>query len=164
MLIAAGIFAVIALVVLKRSTIVVPPRSAWMISRLGKPQRILNPGLHVLVPVVDAVAQKYSLDEQQVAVSETFRTSNDERLHVDAKVRYRILDPKTAFDKVMDIDNAVRASVSSAIRRETSLRTASFIRDDRRAFRDAIHSNADKIVSEFGTRITDLALEIPRGF
>ena len=164
MLIAAGIFAVIALVVLKRSTIVVPPRSAWMISRLGKPQRILNPGLHVLVPVVDAVAQKYSLDEQQVAVSETFRTSNDERLHVEAKVRYRILDPKTAFDKVMDIDNAVRTAVAAAIRRETEHRTASFIRDDRRAFREAILKTADRAVSEFGTRITDLAVELPRGF
>ena len=164
MLIAAAIMGVLALFVVKRSTIVVPSRSAWMITRLGKPQRILNPGMHVLVPLVDAVAQRYSLDEQQVAVSETFRTSNDERLHVEAKVRYRILDPKTAFDKVMDIDNAVRMSVATAIRRETGARTASFIRDDRRAFRDAIHNSADKTVSEFGTRLTDLAVEIPRGF
>ena len=164
MFVAAGIFAVVALLVVRRSTITVPPRSAWMVTRLGKPMGILNSGLHVLVPFIDTVAQRYSLDEQQVALTDTYRSSNDERVQVEAKARYRVLNPKTAFEKAADIDSAIRTALGTAIRRETDLRTASFIRDDRRAFREAIVRTTDTIISEFGSKLVDLAIEIPRGF
>jgi membrane protease subunit HflC len=164
MLIASVLAAIAALFVVRRSTIVVPPRSSWMISRLGKPLGVRHAGLHVLVPFIDVVAQRYSLDEQQVAVSDTYRSSNDERVHVEAKARYRVLDPKTAFDKATDLDATIRNAVGAAIRRETESRTVSFIRDDRRAFREAILRTADKIVAEFGVKLVDLAVELPRGF
>ena len=164
MLVTAVLLGVAALFVVRKSTIIVPPRSSWMISRLGKPRTVLHAGLHVLVPFIDAVAQRYSLDEQQVAVSDTYRSSNDERVHVEAKVRYRVLDPKTAFDKAADLDATIRTAIGVAIRRETESRTVSFIRDDRRSFRDAIMLTGDKIVGEFGVKIVDLAIELPRGF
>ena len=164
MLIAAVIAGVAALIIVRRSTIIVPPRSSWMISRLGKPHGVRHAGLHVLVPLIDTVAQKYSLDEQQVSAADTYRSSNDERVHVEAKVRYRVLDPKTAFDRATDLDATIRTAVGVAIRRETESRTVSFIRDDRRAFRDAILNSADKIVAEVGVKLVDLVIDLPRGF
>lgn len=164
MLIAAVLLGIAALFVVRKSTIIVPPRSSWMISRLGKRHGVRHAGMHVLVPFIDTVAQRYSLDEQQVAVADTYRSSNDERVHVEAKVRYRVLDPKTAFDKAADLDATIRSAVGLAIRRETEGRTVSFIRDDRRGFRDAILRGADKIVAEFGVKVVDLVIDLPRGF
>ena len=40
---------------------VVPDDSAYVVERLGRYLRTLPPGLHVLVPVIDRVAFRYSL-------------------------------------------------------------------------------------------------------
>ena len=48
---------------------IVPQTSAWVIERFGKFSRILSPGLHFLIPLVDRIAYIHSLKEQAIPIS-----------------------------------------------------------------------------------------------
>ena len=48
---------------------IVPQQSAWVIERFGKFHRILSPGLHFLIPLVDRIAYIHSLKEQAIPIS-----------------------------------------------------------------------------------------------
>ena len=40
---------------------IVPQQNAWVVERLGKFYRVLDPGLNLIVPFIDRIAYKHSL-------------------------------------------------------------------------------------------------------
>ena len=55
-LIVALIFIVIALIFAFKAINVIPQQTAWVIERLGKFHKILNPGLNFIIPFIDKVS------------------------------------------------------------------------------------------------------------
>ena len=49
---------------------IVPQQNAWVVERLGKFSRVLEPGLNLIVPFFDRVAYKHSLKEVPLDVPE----------------------------------------------------------------------------------------------
>ena len=54
---------VLAIVFAFKSVNVIPQQTAWVIERLGKFHKVLNPGLNFIIPFIDKVAYKHSLKE-----------------------------------------------------------------------------------------------------
>ena len=46
----------------------VPQQIAWVVERLGRFHKILDPGLHFLVPVADRIAYAHSLKEEAIPI------------------------------------------------------------------------------------------------
>ena len=57
---------VLVIVVIAKTAVVVPQQSAFVVEQLGKYSRTLEPGIHLLVPVVDHVRSKMDIREQVV--------------------------------------------------------------------------------------------------
>ena len=49
---------------------VVPQQNAFVVEKLGKYSRTLQPGFHILVPFIDKVAYKHSLKERAMDIPE----------------------------------------------------------------------------------------------
>ena len=63
------ILIVIASLALLRATLrIVPQQNAWIVERLGKFHRSLDPGLNILIPFLDRVAYRFDLREMPMAV------------------------------------------------------------------------------------------------
>ena len=89
-LVVAGIFIV-------RSIKVVPQQNAWVVERLGKYHSSLTPGLNFLVPFVDKVAYKHSLQEIPLDVpSQVCITRDNTQLQVDGILYFQVTDPMRA--------------------------------------------------------------------
>jgi regulator of protease activity HflC (stomatin/prohibitin superfamily) len=86
---------------------VIPSNQRYVIYRLGKFHRIVGPGLSAILPVMDRVVARYSLDPQEIRVSYE---------RGDLVIRYRILDPKKAFTQVADLRNAIEQSARTAMK------------------------------------------------
>ncbi len=54
---------VLAIVFAVKTLKIVPQQHAWVVERLGKFDRILMPGLNIIVPFIDRVAYKHELKE-----------------------------------------------------------------------------------------------------
>lgn len=72
----------------------VPQQEAWVVERMGKFHRILEPGLNILLPIVDRVKYVQSLKEIAIDVpKQSAITSDNVTLSIDGVLYLRILDP-----------------------------------------------------------------------
>ena len=90
LLVIASIFAV-------KSVNVIPQQTAWVIERLGKFHKVLNPGLNFIIPFIDKVAYKHSLKEIPLDTpSQVCITRDNTQLSVDGILYFQVTDPKLA--------------------------------------------------------------------
>lgn len=76
---------------------VVPQRSVYIIERLGKFNRALEAGFHILIPFVDKVAYKQNLKEQALDVaSQICITKDNIAVEVDGVLYLQVIDPQKA--------------------------------------------------------------------
>ncbi len=112
------IFFVVALVIWKGIKIV-PQQSAWVIEKLGRFDRKLEPGLNLLVPFIERVAYKHSLKEYAYDVQEqTAITRDNVTLVMDGVIYIRIVDPIQASYGVSDPVYAVTQLAQTTMRSE----------------------------------------------
>ncbi len=96
-LIVWGLLFLVLIVKFLRSIRLVPTQSAYVVERLGKYTRTLNPGFHALVPFVDKVAFIRDLKEETVDVppQECF-TRDEVQVEVDGVLYISVIDPVKA--------------------------------------------------------------------
>ena len=98
---------------------VVPQQSAWVIERLGKFSRTLEPGLNIIVPFIDRVAYKHSLKEVPLDVAEqTCITRDNTQLAVDGIIYYQVMDPRLASYGSSDPLSAITQLAQTTLRSE----------------------------------------------
>ena len=93
----AIVLLVIAIIVAVKSVNVIPQQTAWVIERLGKFHKVLNPGLNFIIPFIDKVAYKHSLKEIPLDTpSQVCITRDNTQLSVDGILYFQVTDPKLA--------------------------------------------------------------------
>ena len=75
----------------------VPQQTAWIVERMGKFNRILQPGLAILIPVLERIAYVQSLKESAVEIpSQSAITADNVTLELDGVLYTRVFDPYKA--------------------------------------------------------------------
>jgi regulator of protease activity HflC (stomatin/prohibitin superfamily) len=76
---------------------IVPQQYAYVVERLGRFHEVLDPGLKLIIPVVDRVAYTHSLKEVPLDVPEQVCITKDNtQLAVDGILYYQVTDPRLA--------------------------------------------------------------------
>lgn len=71
----------------------VPQQTAWIVERMGKFNRILDPGLAILVPFIDRIAYVKSLKESAIEIpSQSAITADNVTLELDGVLFTRVFD------------------------------------------------------------------------
>ncbi|XP_050498985.1 stomatin-like protein 2, mitochondrial [Diabrotica virgifera virgifera] len=97
----------------------VPQQEAWVVERMGKFHRILEPGLNVLIPIVDRVKYVQSLKEIAVDIpKQSAITSDNVTLSLDGVLYLRIIDPYLASYGVEDPEFAITQLAQTTMRSE----------------------------------------------
>ena len=117
-LIVFGVLAIFVVVILVKTAVVVPQRKEYIVERLGKYNKTLGAGFHILVPFLDRIAYKRSLKEVVIDVqSQTCITSDNISIAVDGVLYMQVMDSKKS---AYGIDNYEIAAAQLA---QTSLRS-----------------------------------------
>ena len=118
--IAAIVFLVVAglvAVILFKTVRIVPQASVFVIERLGKYSRTLEPGIHLLVPVVDHVRSKMDIREQVVGFPpQAVITKDNLVVGIDSVIYYSIMDPAAAQYKIENVVTAIEQLVVTTLR------------------------------------------------
>ena len=118
-LIALFAVAVLVIITLIKGAVIVPQRSAYIIERLGKFDRTLEAGFHILIPFVDRAAYVFGLKEQVVDIpAQICITKDNVSVEVDGIIYLEVQD---AHKAAYGIDNYLRAASQLA---QTTLRSA----------------------------------------
>ncbi|KAK4955457.1 Synaptotagmin-like protein 2, partial [Elasticomyces elasticus] len=97
----------------------VPQQTAWIVERMGRFSRILQPGLAILVPVVDRIAYVKSLKESAIEIpSQSAITADNVTLELDGVLYTRVFDPYKASYGVEDAEYAIGQLAQTTMRSE----------------------------------------------
>lgn len=76
---------------------VVPHQEAWVVERFGKFNRVLEPGLQLLVPIVDKITYVHSLKEEAHSITQQSAITHDNvTIAIDGILYLRVVDPVKA--------------------------------------------------------------------
>lgn len=97
----------------------VPQQESWIVERMGKFHRILDPGLNFLIPIIDSVKYVQSLKEIAIDVpKQSAITSDNVTLSIDGILFLRIIDPYLASYGVEDPEFAITQLAQTTMRSE----------------------------------------------
>ena len=105
-----------------KSLTVVPQQEAYVVARLGRFHKALNPGLNILIPFIDRIAYKHTLKEIPLDVpSQVCITRDNTQLTVDGIIYFQVTDPKLASygssNYIMAITQLAQTTLRSVIGR-----------------------------------------------
>jgi regulator of protease activity HflC (stomatin/prohibitin superfamily) len=97
---------------------IVPQQRIGVVERLGKFNRLLTPGLNILVPIIDQVRVYHDLRIQQANVPpQTVITKDNVQVLIDTVIFYQVVGPEQATYGISDYVYGVR-NISTATMRQ----------------------------------------------
>ncbi|XP_046404577.1 stomatin-like protein 2, mitochondrial [Ischnura elegans] len=137
----------------------VPQQEAWIVERMGKFHRILEPGLNILVPIIDKVKYVQSLKEIAIDVPQQSAISLDNvSLNIDGVLYLRIFDPFKASYGVEDPEFAITQLAQTTMRSELGKIALDTVFKERESLNVSIVDSLNKASEAWG--ITCLRYEI----
>ncbi|PVU86982.1 hypothetical protein BB559_006283 [Furculomyces boomerangus] len=97
----------------------VPQQEAWIVERMGKFNRILEPGLAILIPVIDRIKYVQSLKEVAIEIpTQSAITQDNVTLELDGVLYYKVVDAYRASYGVLDAHFSVSQLAQTTMRAE----------------------------------------------
>jgi regulator of protease activity HflC (stomatin/prohibitin superfamily) len=159
-LIALLVVAILVIVVISRSVRIVPQAFSGVVERLGRYNRTLPSGLHVLVPFLDKLRPLVDLREQVVTFPpQPVITQDNVTISIDTVIYYQTTDPVRA---TYEVANLILAMEQLAI---TTLRNVigSLSLEETLTSRDKINAELrivmDEATEKWGVRVNRIELK-----
>lgn len=134
---------------------IVPQKSAFIVERLGKYQKTLEAGLHILVPFLDKVAYKHTLKEQAVDVPpQTCITRDNISVEVDGILYMQVVDAKNASYGINDYRFASTQLAQTTMRSIIGKLDLDKTFEERDSINGAIVQAVDKASDPWGVKVT----------
>ena len=106
-----------AIVFVIKAVYQVPQQNAYVVERLGKYVRTLEPGLEFVMPFIERVAYKHSLKEVPLDVpSQICITKDNTQLQVDGVLYFQVTDPVAASYGSSNYVNAITQLAQTSLR------------------------------------------------
>ncbi|MEP7316203.1 MAG: protease modulator HflC [Sphingomicrobium sp.] len=178
----SGIVVFLILFVALSSVQTVNETQQGVVTRLGKPVRIVNgfepgekfgdhgAGLNAKIPFVESIVwidkrvRDLDMDVQQVL------STDQRRLEVDAFARYRVVDPLRMYIAARSedrVEQALKPILGSQLRNELGKRPfASLLSPEREGAMENIRAGLNRIARQYGVEIVDVRIkkaDLPTG-
>jgi regulator of protease activity HflC (stomatin/prohibitin superfamily) len=150
-------YAIAALVVytILKCIRIVPQKQAYIVERLGKYDKTLDAGLHILWPIVDRVAYKHSLKEQAVDVPlQQCITRDNITVEVDGILYLQVMDPAKASYGIANYLFATTQLAQTTMRSEMGKLELDKSFEERTHINSAIVEAVDKASDPWGIKVT----------
>lgn len=146
--------AVVVIVVIAKTAVVVPQQNAFVVERLGRYQRTLGAGLHILLPFVDVVRYRHSLKEMAVDIPEQICITRDNvQVGVDGVIYMKILDPERASYGVLDYGFAISQLAQTTLRSEIGKIDLDRTFEERTTINSLVVQELDKASDPWGVKV-----------
>ncbi|KAL9598571.1 MAG: hypothetical protein Q9219_004402 [cf. Caloplaca sp. 3 TL-2023] len=129
----------------------VPQQTAWVVERMGKFNRILQPGLAILIPFLDRIAYVKSLKEAAMEIpSQSAITADNVTLELDGVLYTRVFDAYKASYGVEDAEYAISQLAQTTMRSEIGRLTLDHVLRERAALNTNITEAINEAARDWG--------------
>jgi regulator of protease activity HflC (stomatin/prohibitin superfamily) len=130
---------------------VVPAGQVYSLYRRGKPVRLLQAGMHLVLPLRDRVAHKINLAGQTLRFEDPLADAHDVR----GTVYWQVLEPERADAVFEQVDQLIRRGAQEALRGEPATDHA-----DRRDLGARVKQSLNSALRERGMMVTRVELDV----
>ena len=129
----------------------VPDGQVYSLYRHGKPVRLLQPGTHVVLPLLERVGHRIDLGGRVLRFEEPLADARDVR----GTVYWQVLEPERADAVIEQADQLIRRGALEALRGEPEAVTG-----DRRVLGQQLKRNLNGTLRERGVMVTRVELDL----
>ena len=145
---------VVAVIILLKTAVVVPQQSAYVVERLGKFNRKLDAGFHILVPFMERTAYKHTLKEQAVDIPEQICITKDNvQVGVDGVLYMQVLDPARASYGIGNYMFAISQLAQTTLRSEIGQIDLDKTFEERGTINANVVAELDKASDPWGVKV-----------
>ncbi|GAB4002841.1 SPFH domain-containing protein [Glycomyces albus] len=153
------IIAVFVIIVLARSIRIVPQQWNYIIERLGRYRRTLEPGPRLLVPFIDSVRAKVDLRERVVNFPpQPVITEDNLMVHIDTVLYYIITQPTSAVYNIDDYLAGVEQLTTTTLRNVVGAMDLEKTLTSREEINSRLAAELDKATDKWGLKVTRVEL------
>ncbi|MEP6642149.1 MAG: SPFH domain-containing protein [Gaiellales bacterium] len=159
-LILIPIAVVIALVLFARTVRIVPQARAGVVERLGRYSRTLNPGLAVLIPVIDRLRPLIDLREQVVSFDpQPVITEDNLVVSIDTVIYYQVTDPKAAMYEIANYIQGIEQLTVTTLRNVIGGMSLEHTLTSRDQINGELRGVLDEATGKWGIRVNRVELK-----
>ncbi|NOW02608.1 SPFH domain-containing protein [Clostridium beijerinckii] len=154
-----GVILLLILIVVISSIKVVNTGHLYVVERFGQFHRVLEPGLHFIVPFVDFVRRKISTKQQILDVEpQSVITKDNVKILVDNVIFYKVLNARDAVYNIESYQSGIVYSATTNMRNILGNMSLDEILSGRDAINQDLLSIIDEVTDAYGIKI--LSVEI----
>jgi regulator of protease activity HflC (stomatin/prohibitin superfamily) len=148
------VVAVLAVTILRKTAVVVPQQSAYIVQRLGKYHSTLNAGFHILLPFVESVAYRHSLKEDALDIPEQVCITKDNvQVGIDGVLYLQVLDAARASYGISNYHFAISQLAQTTLRSEIGKIDLDRTFEERSTINSNVVNELDKATEPWGVKV-----------
>jgi regulator of protease activity HflC (stomatin/prohibitin superfamily) len=148
------VVAILVIIVLARTATVVPQQSGYVVEYLGRYNRTLQAGFHILFPFVERIAYKHNLKEQAIDIPEQICITKDNvQVGVDGVLYLQVLDASRASYGITNYNFAITQLAQTTLRSEIGKIELDRTFEERATINANVVSELDKASAPWGIKV-----------
>lgn len=146
--------AVVAFVLMAMAVKIVPQQMVYIVERFGKYNRMLDAGLHIVIPFFETVRYKHSLKEIVLDIPEQICITKDNvQVTIDGVIFFRVIDAHKASYGVANFIPAIIQLAQTMLRSEIGKMDLDKTFEERDAINTAIVMAIDNATDPWGVKV-----------
>jgi len=148
------VITILAIIIIFKTAVVVPQQSAFIIEMLGKYNRTLSAGFHILIPFVERIAYKHSLKEEASDIPEQVCITKDNvQVGIDGVLYLQVMEPSRASYGIANYEFAISQLAQTTLRSEIGKIDLDRTFEERATINANVVSELDKATEPWGVKV-----------
>ena len=149
-----GVIALLVLIILAKTAVVVPQQSAYVVETLGRYNRTIQAGFHVLFPFIDRIAYKHNLKEEAMDIPEQVCITRDNvQVGVDGVLYLQVLEASKASYGITNYRFAIIQLAQTTLRSEIGKIELDRTFEERQTINAHVVAELDKASAPWGVKV-----------
>lgn len=148
-------FLALILVSLKSGIKIVPQSENWLVERLGKFNRKLDAGLHIIIPFFEVIQHKVPIQETQLPPDPIKAITHDNvEIYVHLAILYRIVDASKTKYRIENLELGIKTVINGTVRSVIGKTDLDGVQSNRRHIAEEIETELQHVADEWGVKLT----------
>jgi regulator of protease activity HflC (stomatin/prohibitin superfamily) len=149
-----GVVALLALIIIAKTAVVVPQQSAFVVETLGRYNRTIHAGFHLLKPFMDRIAYKHNLKEEAMDIPEQICITRDNvQVGVDGVLYLQVLEASKASYGITNYRFAIIQLAQTTLRSEIGKIELDRTFEERQTINQNVVAELDKASAPWGVKV-----------